>query len=109
MDGPMVLCWRYAVCNSPEHDLVRNHSILNPSTRTVPLPLTFIDLAHTLVSVAWLLVFLAQVILIATGRTAALHRRLGILGVLLSAAFIVVTWLDARGGCTREGSTLVET
>ena len=66
-------------------------SIIDGSTRTVSLPLNSIDLAHTLVSVAWLLVFLAQVILIATGRP-AVHRRLGILGVLLSAVFIVVTW-----------------
>ena len=36
-------------------------SLLNVSTRTVPLPLTSIDLAHSLVSVTWLLVFMAQV------------------------------------------------
>jgi hypothetical protein len=75
-------------------------SIVDPSARTVPLPLTFIDLAHALVSVTWLLVFLAQVTLIATGRP-AIHRRLGIVGVLLSAALIVVTWFMLVEGARR--------
>ena len=75
-------------------------SIIDGSTRTVSLPLNFLDLAHTLVSVAWLLVFLSQVVLIATGRPAA-HRRLGILGVLLSAVFIVVTWFTLVEGARR--------
>jgi hypothetical protein len=75
-------------------------SLLNPSTRTVPLPLTSIDLAHSLVSVTWLLVFIAQVTLVAAGRVTA-HRRLGVLGVLLSAAFIVVTWLMLVEGARR--------
>jgi len=65
-------------------------SLLNPSTRTVPLPLASLDLAHGPVSVTWLLVFLAQVTLVAAGRV-TVHRQLGVLGVLLSAAFIVVT------------------
>ena len=75
-------------------------SIINPSTRTVPLPLAFIDLAHALVSVAWLLMFLVQVMLIATGRP-SVHRRVGIAGVLLSVAFIVVTWLTLVEGAQR--------
>ncbi len=75
-------------------------SIIHPSARTVPLPLTSIDLAHVLVSVAWLLVFLAQVTLVAAGRT-AVHRRMGIAGVLLSAAFIVVTWFMLVEGARR--------
>jgi hypothetical protein len=75
-------------------------SLVNPSTRTVPLPLTAIDLAHALVSVAWVLVFLAQVTLVAAGRP-AVHRQLGVLGVLLSAALIVVTWLMLVEGARR--------
>jgi len=75
-------------------------SIIDPSARTVPLPLTSIDLAHVLVSVAWLLVFLAQVTLIAAGR-AAVHRRMGIVGVLLSVALIVVTWFMLVEGARR--------
>jgi len=75
-------------------------SLMNASTRTVPLPLTSIDLAHSLVSVTWLLIFLAQVTLVAAGRRAA-HRQLGLFGVLLSAAFIVVTWLVLVEGARR--------
>ena len=75
-------------------------SIIDPSARTVPLPLTSIDLAHVLVSVAWLLTFLVQVTLVATGRP-AVHRRTGIVGVLLSAAFIVVTWFMLVEGARR--------
>ena len=75
-------------------------SLLNVSTRTVPLPLTSIDLAHSLVSVTWLLVFLAQVTLVGAGRV-TIHRQLGVFGVLLSAAFIVVTWLMLVEGARR--------
>jgi len=75
-------------------------SLLNPSARTVPLPLTSLDLAHSLVSVTWLLVFLAQVTLVAAGQV-TVHRQLGVLGVLLSAAFIVVTWLVLVEGARR--------
>ena len=84
-------------------------SLVNASARTVPLPLTPIDLAHSLVSVTWVLVFLAQVTLVAAGRP-AVHRRLGVFGVLLSAAFIVVTWFMLVEGARRGfdlSSTLV--
>jgi hypothetical protein len=75
-------------------------SLVNPSARTVPLPLTSLDLAHSLVAVAWLLVFLAQVTLVPAGRL-AVHRQLGVLVVLLSAAFIVATWLALVEGARR--------
>ena len=75
-------------------------SLVEPSGRTVPLPLASIDLIHALVSVAWLLVFLAQVTLIAAGQP-ALHRRLGVIGVLLSAAFMVGTWFTLVEGARR--------
>jgi hypothetical protein len=75
-------------------------SIIDPSARTVPLPLTSIDLAHVMVSVAWLLTFLVQVTLVAAGRS-AVHRRMGIVGVLLSGAFIVVTWFMLVEGARR--------
>lgn len=64
-----------------------------------------------LVSVAWLLTFLAQVTLVAAGRP-AVHRRVGIVGVLLSAAFIVVTWFMLVEGARRGfdlGGDLVPT
>jgi len=75
-------------------------SIIDTSTRRVPLPLTSVDLVHALVSVTWLLVFLAQVTLIAAGRP-AVHRRLGVVGVLLSVALIVVTWFMLGEGARR--------
>ena len=75
-------------------------SIIDPSARTVPLPLTSIDLAHVMVSVAWLLTFLVQVTLVAAGRS-AIHRRMGVVGVLLSVALIVVTWLMLVEGARR--------
>lgn len=75
-------------------------SIINASTRTVPLPMTSIDLAHALVSAAWLLVVLAQVTLVAAGRP-SVHRRLGVVGVLLSATLIVVTWFMLVAGARR--------
>src|SRR5690349_11571 len=75
-------------------------AIIDPSERTVPLPMTSIDLTHALVSLVWLLVFMAQVALIPAGRRAA-HRRLGVLGVLLSAALVVVTWFMLVEGARR--------
>ena len=74
--------------------------IADPSTRTVPLPLSRADFAHALASVAWLLVFLMQTALIVTGRPAA-HRRLGVIGVLLSAALIITTWFMLVEGARR--------
>ena len=75
-------------------------TIIDPSARTVPLPLTSIVLTHVLVSLAWLLTFLVQVTLVATGRP-AVHRRVGVIGILLSAAFIVVTWFMLVEGARR--------
>ncbi len=64
-------------------------ALVAPATRTVPLPFTPLVMAHALVAAAFLLVFLAQAILVATGRT-AVHRRLGVVGVLLAVMFTVV-------------------
>ena len=75
-------------------------SIVDPSARTVPLPLGSIDLAHSVVSVTWLLVFLAQVTPVLKARS-AIHRQLGVAGVFLSVAFIVVTWLTLVEGARR--------
>jgi hypothetical protein len=76
-------------------------SLIDPSARTVPLPLTTLVATHSAESAAWLLVFLAQTILVATGRT-AVHRRLGIIGVLLAVAFVatgpLVAIEEARRG-----------
>lgn len=66
-------------------------SIIDASKRNVPLPFTLLVTAHTILSVAWLLLFLAQTTLVATGRT-ALHRRLGIFGACSQSRS---SWLGA--------------
>ena len=45
--------------------------------------------AHAIVAAAWLLLFLTQAVLVATGRT-AVHRRVGIFGAVLTVVFIVL-------------------
>ena len=81
-------------------------SIIDPSTRNVPLPLTPLVLIHAIVSAAWLVLFLAQATLAATGRV-ALHRRVGVYGALLTAVFIVVGYFtliaEARRGFDLSG------
>lgn len=79
-------------------------SLVEPSMRTVPLPLTTTVMLHTAVSIAWLLLFLAQTLLAASGRT-HVHRRLGVVGVVLAAAFVVVGW-NAVVGEARRGFDL---
>lgn len=75
-------------------------SIVDPSGRSVPLPLTPLVAAHTIVSVALLLLFLAQATLIATGR-ADVHRRLGIVGAALASAFVGLGYLTLVGEARR--------
>jgi uncharacterized membrane protein YozB (DUF420 family) len=81
-------------------------SIVDPSGRRVPLPLTPLVTAHAIVAAVWLLLFLAQAMLVATGRT-DLHRRLGVAGMVLAATFIVVGCLttieEARRGYDLSG------
>ena len=81
-------------------------ALLSPATRTVPLPLTRMVTLHAVVSIAFLLLFFAQTTLIATHRT-ALHRRLGVAGAGLAAAFVVVGWIaaveEARRGFDLSG------
>ena len=63
-------------------------SLIAPAGRTMSLPLTTLVAAHATMSAAWLLIFLTQATLIATGRT-AVHRRRGIAGMLLAVALVV--------------------
>src|SRR5437764_1405065 len=63
-------------------------SLVAPSGRTMPLPLPALVAAHSAISAAWLLVFLLQAGLIATGRT-AVHRQLGVAGLVLAAALVL--------------------
>lgn len=61
--------------------------IIDPSRRNVPLPLTPLVTAHAILSAAWLVLFLAQVTLVATRRV-ALHRRAGIAAAVLALALV---------------------
>jgi hypothetical protein len=75
-------------------------SIIDPSRRNVPLPLTPLVTVHAIVAAAWLLVFLAQATLVATGRT-GIHRRLGIVGAVLTVVFVVVGYFTLIGEAQR--------
>jgi hypothetical protein len=81
-------------------------SLVGPSGRNVPLPLTPLLLLHTVASVGWLLLFLAQTILAATARVAT-HRRVGVFGGVLSIAVVVsaalVVLAQARRGFDLSG------
>src|SRR5688572_1565789 len=57
---------------------------------------------HALVFTSWLVFFVAQTTLVLTGRT-AVHRRLGIAGVVLAALMLVVGTMTAIA-VAREGS-----
>ena len=87
-------------------------SIIDPSGRNVPLPLTPLVTVHAIVAAAWLLVFLAQATLVATGRT-TIHRCLGIVGAVLTAVFVVVGYFtlieEARRGFDLSGDILPRT
>ena len=81
-------------------------SIVDPSRRNVPLPLTPLVTAHAIVAAAWLLLFLSQAWLVAAGRTPT-HRRVGIVGVVLTVVFVVVGYFtiieQARRGFDLSG------
>ena len=81
-------------------------SLVDPSRRTVPLPLPPLVVLHALVSVGWLLVFLAQATLVATARVDT-HRQGGVVGAVLSAAVVVlgalVVLAQARRGVDLSG------
>ncbi len=79
-------------------------SLVAPTSRTVPLPLTWLVMAHAVIAAAFLLVFLVQTVLVATRRT-AVHRRLGVLGLLLAVMFTVIGAFSAVAE-TRRGFDL---
>lgn len=80
--------------------------LVDSPARKVPLPLTPIVAAHAAVSAAWLLLFLLQAGLVATGRT-QIHRYTGALGAVLAVAFVVLGSLtvieEARRGFDLSG------
>jgi hypothetical protein len=65
---------------------------------------TLLVIAHGVVTGAWLLLFLTQATLAATGRT-AVHRRLGVLGVVLAGLVIVLGYFTVVD-LTRRGHDL---
>jgi hypothetical protein len=64
------------------------------------LPMTPLVHAHGLLFSLWILLFITQTSLVAAGRTDR-HRRLGVLGVVLAGAIIVVGFLTAIHGVAR--------
>src|SRR5262245_40065220 len=75
-------------------------SIIDPSRRSAPLPLTPLVTAHAIVSAAWLVLFLTQATLVATRQVAA-HRRIGMFGVGLTVLFILVGCFSVVGQARR--------
>jgi hypothetical protein len=64
-----------------------------------PLPGLLVHL-HGLVMTAWVLLFAAQVSLVAAGRTRT-HQQLGVLGAVLAALVVIVGVLTAIAGAAR--------
>jgi len=81
-------------------------SLVDPSRRNAPLPLTPLVLLHAIASVGWLLLFVAQTTLAATSRVTT-HRRVGVAGAGLSFAVVVlgvlVVMAQARRGFDLSG------
>ncbi len=67
-----------------------------------PLPGLLVHL-HGLVMTSWVVLFITQVSLVATGRTRA-HRRLGIFGAILAAVIVVVGIMTAIAAAARGAS-----
>src|SRR5262245_13982734 len=77
-------------------------SIVDPTFRNGPP--TALVIAHVISLTLWLLLFLTQAALVATGRT-AVHRRLGIAGGVL-ATMVFVLGVVASIETTRRGRDL---
>lgn len=67
-----------------------------------PLPGLLVHL-HGLVMTSWVVLFVAQVSLVATGRTRT-HQRLGVLGAILAALIVIVGVLTAIAAAARGAS-----
>jgi hypothetical protein len=75
-------------------------SLIDQSRRNVPLPLPLVVTLHAAVAAAWLVLFLTQATLAATSRI-AVHRRLGVVGAVLSVAFVVLGYFTVIDGARR--------
>jgi hypothetical protein len=69
-------------------------AIAHPASRRAPL--TFLAAAHGIVFLAWLLLFLAQSLLVATRRV-GWHRRLGLTSIFLLALIVPLTYVTSIG------------
>ena len=76
-----------------------------PTTITGAATLVPMTIVHGLVFTAWVLLFVVQTSLVASRRV-ALHRRLGVAGVVLAALMAVVGLTTAFGAASR-GSTAI--
>jgi hypothetical protein len=108
-DARRIECWFYigvALMMLVLNAVAFAPSLVDSSGRRVPLPLTPLVTAHAAVSVAWLLLFLLQASLVATGRT-QVHRRTGVFGAVLAVAFVTLGSLtviaEARRGFDLSG------
>jgi hypothetical protein len=77
-------------------------AIVNPVGRRAPL--TLLAAAHGIVFLAWLLLFLAQSLLAATGRV-QWHRRLGLTSVVLLALIVPLSF-ETTAAMVRRGFDL---
>lgn len=77
-------------------------AIAHPATRRAPLSL--LAAAHGIVFFAWLLLFLAQSLLAATGRV-QWHRRLGLTSVVLLALIVPLSF-ETTAAMVRRGFDL---
>jgi hypothetical protein len=66
---------------------------------TPALPSLLVQL-HGLVMTSWVVLFITQVSLVATGRT-RIHQRLGVFGAILAALIVIVGVLTAIAGAAR--------
>lgn len=67
-----------------------------------PLPSLLVHL-HGVVMTAWVVLFVTQVTLVATGRTRT-HQRLGVLGAILAVLVVIVGVLTGIAGAARGSS-----
>ena len=81
-------------------------AMIDQSRRNVPLPLSPLVALHASVSALWLLLFFAQAA-IATTRRIDVHRRVGVLGAVLTLVFVVLGYFtvieEARRGFDLSG------
>jgi hypothetical protein len=109
---PVVDRWFYicmAICTIVTIVLGFAPSLVNTVARKGPP--SALTTAHGIVSAAWLLMFLAQTTLVATGRI-SVHRRLGTAAVFLAPVMIVLGYVTAitmaRRGFDLSGDLHIE-